>query len=244
MHWKLLTYPEIQALDRATTIPILPVGAVEAHGPHLPLCTDDIISEAMAESACRQLLEHGLRGILLPTWSCNPAGFAREHSGMLHFSTATSRAMLQDLAGNLQAQGWTMLALANSHFDPTHLKSLREALQDLPLAIAFPDLTRGKYARRLSLEFQSGACHAGQYETSVVLARQPQLVKEHRLPEIPHSLVEAIQQGKSTFAEAGGPQAYFGTPALASAEEGLHTIEILGQILVECIMETKKGPAL
>ena len=48
MHWNQLTYPEIEALDRGTTIPILPVGAVEAHGPHLPLGTDDIISEAMA----------------------------------------------------------------------------------------------------------------------------------------------------------------------------------------------------
>lgn len=237
MHWKLLTYPEIQALDRATTIPILPVGAVEAHGPHLPLCTDDIISEAMAESTCRLLQEHGLQGIILPTWSFTPAGFAREFPGTLSFSPAVTLAMFRELGKGLQAMGWARLAIANSHFDPTHLASLQAALQEVPLEIIFPDMTRGKNSRRLGAEFQSGACHAGQYETSIVLAGHSQLVRNHDLPEVPHSLVEAIRQGKSTFAEAGGPEAYFGTPARASAEEGRRTLEELGKILVEAILE-------
>lgn len=243
MHWSQFTYPEIEALDRSTTVPILPVGAVEAHGPHLPLCTDDIISEAMAESACHQLEPHGFQGVILPTWSFNPAGFACDFPGTLHFSAATTAAMLNDLTENLRRQGWGMLAIANSHFDPTHLQSLKTALQSSSISIAFPDMTRGKYARRLTPEFQSGACHAGQYETSIVLARRSELVRpHHNLAEVPHSLVEAIVQGKSSFTEAGGPQAYFGSPALASAEEGRHTIEELGRILVEAILETKKGP--
>ena len=243
MHWKLLTYPQIQALDRNTTVPSLPVGAVEAHGPHLPLGTDDLISEAMAESACRQLPTYGLRGILLPTWSFNPAGFAREFSGTLSFSARLTAQMFQELAHSLKDQGWPMLAVANSHFDPTHLASLKAALCDLPLPVAFPDMTRGKNARRLTEEFQSGACHAGQYETSIVLARQPELVQTHQLPPVPHSLVDAISQGKSTFTEAGGPHAYFGNPAQASPEEGRKTVEELGLILVESILESKKGPA-
>ena len=244
MHWKLLTYPEIQALDRHTSVPILPVGAVEAHGPHLPLCTDDIISETMAESACRQLEQHRLQGIILPTWSFNPAGFAREFPGTLHFSAATTLALFEDLGRNLQRMGWATLAIANSHFDPTHLNSLKAALGHLPLQVVFPDLTRGKNARRLTAEFQSGACHAGQYETSIVLARRPELVKNRELEEVPYSLVEAMVNGKSTFAEAGGPQAYFGAPARATEEEGRQTIEELGRILMEAILEHKKGPAI
>ena len=151
--------------------------------------------------------------------------------------------MFQDLGRNLQAMGWSSLAIANSHFDPTHLDSLKAALRNLSLQVVFPDLTRGKNARRLTAEFQSGACHAGQYETSIVLARQPEVVRSYDLPEVPHSLVEAIAQGKSSFAEAGGPRAYFGTPARASVAEGLQTIEELGRILVEAILEHKKGPA-
>lgn len=238
-----MTYSQMQSLDRSTCIPILPIGAIEAHGPHLPLCTDDIISEGMALEACSQLQQHGLQGLILPTWSFTPAAFAREFSGTLSFSASTTRAMFQDLGHNLR--GWPMLAIANSHFDPEHLTSLRQALSDFPLALAFPDMTRGKNARRLSAEFQSGACHAGQYESSVVLWRSPELVGDCDLPDVPHSLLDAIQQKKSSFAEAGGPKAYFGSPRLATAEEGRQTLEILGRILVESILaEIKKGPVL
>ena len=240
MYWNRLTYTQLQALDRQTTIPILPVGAIEAHGPHLPLCTDDIISEGMAENACTRLQAHGLQGLILPTWSFTPAGFARDFAGTLNFSAATTRAMLRDLSENLK--GWPLLAVANSHFDPTHMKSLHEALQEFPLPVAFPDLTRGKNARRLTQEFQSGACHAGQYEGSIVMAQRPQLVKDHNLPDVPYSLVDAIHNNKSSFAEAGGPHAYFGTPRLATPEEGRETLKTLGQILCEAILEQiKKG---
>jgi creatinine amidohydrolase len=241
MYWNRLTWEQIGALDRQRCIPILPVGAVEAHGPHLPLCTDDIISEAMAESACGQLQQHGLQGVILPTWSFSPAGFAREFPGTFSFSPGLTELMLRELAQALRNQGWSLLAIANSHFDPTHLASLKAALANLPLAVAFPDLTRGKLARRLSAEFQSGACHAGQHETSIVLARRPELVQHQNLPEVPYSLVEAIQQGKSTFSEAGGPQAYFGTPAQASPTEGHQTIQELGLILSESILQQRQA---
>ena len=240
MYWNRQTYTTLEKLDRSTTVLILPVGAIEAHGPHLPVSTDDIISQAMAESACRQLTAHGLNGLILPTWSFTPAGFARDFVGTLSFSPVTSAAMLHDLGENLHRQGWGLLAVANSHFDPGHLKSLTAALENFPLKVAFPDLTRGKNARRLSAEFQSGACHAGQYEGSIVLARHPEWVQSYtELPDVVHSLVEAIGQGKTSFAEAGGPDAYFGTPRLATAEEGQAIIEELGKILVESVLERK-----
>lgn len=241
MYWNQQTYPTLERLDRQATVLILPVGAIEAHGPHLPLSTDDIISQAMAESTCRQLAAHQLQGLILPTWSFTPAGFARDFAGTLSFSPATTAAMLHDLGENLARQGWELLAVANSHFDPGHLSSLKNALQDFPVKVAFPDVTRGKLARRLSAEFQSGACHAGQYESSIVLARFPELVQPlSHLPDVSHSLVEAILQGKANFVEAGGPQAYFGNPRLATPEEGRATIEELGKILLESILENKK----
>lgn len=43
-----MTWPEVEALERDRCVPILPLGAIEAHGPHLPLHTDVIIAEAMA----------------------------------------------------------------------------------------------------------------------------------------------------------------------------------------------------
>jgi creatinine amidohydrolase len=55
------------------------------------------------------------------------------------------------------------------------------------------------------------------------------------LPPNPASLSRAIREGKMEFEEAGGPRAYFGYPAQATAEEGRATIEVLGAILDEAV---------
>ena len=104
--------------------------------------------------------------------------------------------------------------------------------------IVFPDVTRRRLAERLTEEFRSGACHAGQYEGSLVMADDPGSVDEallRTLPPVPISLVEAIAAGKTDFMQAGGLQAYFGRPAAASADEGRATFETLALLLVEAI---------
>ena len=63
------------------------------------------------------------------------------------------------------------------------------------------------------------------------------------LPANPASISRAIRAGKSDFAEAGGPEAYFGDPAAATAEEGRETIEVLGAILEEAVLATIAGIA-
>ena len=87
----------------------------------------------------------------------------------------------------------------------------------------FPDVTRKPHALRLGDEFKSGACHAGRYETSLVLAAEPALVDEATMKGLtanPSSLSVAIKAGKTSFVEAGGPSAYFGWPSEASRAEG------------------------
>ena len=111
--------------------------------------------------------------------------------------------------------------------------------------MAFPNIATKPWALRLSDEFKSGACHAGQFETSIVLAERPDLVRESSraaLAPNPTSLSRAIRDGKRTFEEAGGARAYFGYPASASAEEGRATIEVLGAILDEAVQAERDGP--
>jgi len=153
--------------------------------------------------------------------------------------------LIVDIAGALAQHRVSRLALANSHLDPTHLASLHRAI-DLTnealrpdLQIVFPDITRKPWALRLTDEFKSGACHAGQYETSVVLSERPDLVVEQRrakLPANPSSLSSAIRAGRTTFEQAGGPDAYFGDPAAASADEGRRTVLILGRMIEEAVL--------
>src|SRR6266699_6531059 len=75
-----LTWEEVRDLDRAKAVAILPVGAVEAHGPHLPLATDVIIAETMARAAAARLATHGYDAVLLPPLAYTAAEFAAGRS--------------------------------------------------------------------------------------------------------------------------------------------------------------------
>jgi creatinine amidohydrolase len=240
MRWLELTWTQLRDLDRKRTVPILPVGAVEAHGPHLPLGTDGIIADAMAEAALVPLRVRGFQGVILPPLDFTVARFGAGFPGTLNFQASSVQAVLGDLLEILAYQGFTMLAIANAHLDPEHLASLQAALVDSPLRVAYPQITRRSLAERLTEEFRSGACHAGQYEGSVVLARRPELVQSDvaaSLPDIGASLVDAIRENKRSFGEAGGPEAYFGSPRQATAEEGEETIRTLGEMLAEAVAE-------
>jgi creatinine amidohydrolase len=237
-----MTWEEARDAAGPRTVAILPVGAVEAHGPHLPLETDVIIAQAMARSGADQLARRGVPAVILPPLCYTAAGFAGEFSGTISLRPETVSATVVDIAANLLRQGYRLLAIANAHLDPAHLASLDAAADEIRrtsgMTVAFPNLARRPWATRLSPEFQSGACHAGRFETSIVLAERPQSVRETtraQLPANPASLSRAIREGKQSFADAGGPRAYFGFPADASAAEGQATIETLGAILSDAI---------
>jgi creatinine amidohydrolase len=238
-----MTWKEVAGLDFERAVALLPIGAVEAHGPHLPLATDGILAEAMAGAAAGRLEDRGWTAVALPTFPYTAAPFAQAFPGTLSLRPETVTALLADLARALRVSGFRFLGLANAHLDPAHLGSLHagaEAARAAGLAVAFPDLTRKPWALRLGAEFKSGACHAGCYEGSVVLAARPDLVRNPirlRLPPNPASLSAAIRAGKASFAEAGGPEAYFGDPAAATAAEGEETIAIFGEILAEAVFE-------
>lgn len=239
-----MTWEEVRDLPSRGVAAILPVGALEAHGPHLPLDTDVIIAEAMAEAGGRRLAAEGFEVLLLPPLLYTCAGFAAEFPGTVHVRPGLVKKLLEDVARSLGEQGVEVLALANAHLDPDHVASLRAAAGEIGaegrIAVAYPDLTRRRWAERLTEEFRSGACHAGRFEGSVVMAARPGSVREEvaaALPPNPASLVDAIRDGKSSFREAGGPRAYFGSPADAGAAEGEETIEVLGQILADSVRE-------
>ena len=239
-----LTWTEVRDLDRERLVAILPIGAVEAHGPHLPTSTDRVIALAMAREGARRLAERGRVALLLPPVDYTAASFAAGFPGTVSIAPETVTALVFDVAASLARHGVKTLALANAHLDPTHLRSLHAAVErirkETELAVAFPDVTRKPWASRLTDEFKSGACHAGRYEGSVVLARRPDLVREHRmaaLEPLPVSLSQAIREGRTTFEEIGGEEAYFGDPAAATAEEGEETIAVLGTILAEAVLE-------
>ncbi len=239
------TWTEV-AKAAADLIVILPVGATEAHGPHLPLSTDVIISTAMARRGAELLREAGTLGTVAPALAYTAADFAKGFAGTISIRPETVTALIDDIALGLEAHGVRTLILANAHLDPTHIGSLRAAQQRITvrgrMRALFPDVTRKPWALRLTSEFKSGACHAGQYEGSIVLAERPDLVDDTvrtGLTPNPASLSTAIRAGKESFEAAGGSDAYFGDPAAATADEGRTTIQTLGEIVRDAVLADK-----
>ncbi|MDY7094471.1 MAG: creatininase family protein [Acidobacteriota bacterium] len=244
-----LTWKDVEALDPKGTVLILPVGALEAHGPHLPLGTDVVIAEAMARAGAEKLAEEGILGLRLPSLAYSPAGFAASFPGTVSLGRENYAAQLVQIAASVEAWGLEHLVLANAHFDPGNLGGIYDALKaceerGLRRPI-FPDVTRKPWALQLTDEFKSGACHAGRYEGSIVLAARPDLVRRElaeELPDHPVSLSDAIRAGQRDFRQAGGDQAYFGYPSQATAAEGHETIAVLGEILCQAVLQALGSP--
>lgn len=242
MLWHERTSPALAGLGEGSVVALLPLGAVEAHGPHLPVGTDLWISEAMAREAARRLRAAGVGVVVLPSLAYAPAPFADAISGTLSIRPETLTELVVDVAAALAVRGIEVLALANSHFDPAQVGALRSAAARIDSTgrprVAFPDLTRRALAERLGEEFRSGACHAGRYESSILLAERPDLVDDRARAALvarPVSLSAAIRSGARSFAEAGLAEAWCGDPAAATAEEGRLLVGVLGEILAESV---------
>jgi creatinine amidohydrolase len=223
-------------------VAVLPLGAVEAHGPHLPVGTDVWIAEAMAREGARLLAAAGVEVLVLPSIAYAPAPFADGFAGTLSIRPETLTELIVDLAAALGRRGVATLALANAHFDPAQVGALRAAVERIrergAPRVVFPDVTRRALAARLGDEFRSGAAHAGRYETSILLAERPDLVDDaarRALAAVPVSLSDAIRAGRADFAAAGLDAAYCGDPAAASAAEGRALVAELGRILAEAV---------
>jgi creatinine amidohydrolase len=235
------TSDEVSALARAGAVTILPVGAIEVHGPHLPLATDCLIAEETARRAAGKLLRAGVPAAIGPTLAFTVTEYGREHAGTVSLRAETALGLVHAALDALRRAGFRAAAIANGHLEPAHLEVLERAVSEATsdaFRVRFPNYCRKPLALRLSDEFKRGACHAGRYETSLLLASHPALVRtdlSRSLPPNEVSLSRAMKDGARTFRNAGGPRAYFGDPAAASAAEGEALYEILSDFVVEAL---------
>jgi creatinine amidohydrolase len=228
-----LTSTRLEALRERRPIALWPVGAVEPHGPHAPLGTDTLISVGMCERAAARLDDPP--AVVLPALAFGVTRYGVAFAGAIGISEATLRAVVLDVATALDRQGFRRLVIVNNHFEPEQVATLRAAAADA--GALYLDLVRSRNAQRLTDEFRRGSCHAGRYETSLVLADAPQLV-DPEVADLPANEVDmpaAIAAGRTDFVAMGMERAYCGAPAEASAEEGRATFETLTDMLVELV---------
>ncbi len=240
-----LRYPEVEALlqRECPSVALIPVGSTEAHGPHLPLKTDSLISAAMATAAADVLATKGYEAVVFPTLHYAVTDWAGTFAGSVSISAETSTRLMLETCLAAHSMGFDRVAMMSGHLEPGHVKTMREVVRRFSEAtgqqLVFPDKTRRKNAERLTAEFRSGSCHAGQYETSLVLATRPELVRRDIAEELPEHIVPMhikIREGAQNFLECGMDRAYCGNPAGASVDEGTRTIAVLAELVVDAVV--------
>lgn len=245
-----MPYPAVERLLAAPerSVAILPAGSVEAHGPHLPLDTDTLISTEIAKAAADKLAAAGYIAVRFPALAYGVTDWALGFAGTTSIAANVIEGLVLQACLGAHAAGFDRIVLTNAHLEPGHIATLRtvakkfEAETGRPLL--FVDKTRRRQAQRLTAEFQSGSCHAGQYETSLILAIAPELVDRDAaaaLPAVTVALHEKIAAGAQNFAECGLDQAYCGDPAAASAEEGRASLDVLSDMVLEAVSASFDG---
>ena len=243
IHFANLAYPDAELLVDAEprTVLLLPLGATEPHGPHAPLATDTVISLGICERAAVRLEgDSSVRALVLPPLPYGVTRYGAAFTGAITIAEETLRALVVGICASLAAQGFPRVVLVNSHFEPDQVRALREATLELGGGVRLLDLTRRTNAQRLTSEFRAGSCHAGRYETSLVLAEAPELVRRERMALLEAKMVDmpaAIADGRTDFLAMGMDSAYCGSPADATALEGEETFATLAEMVVELVRE-------
>jgi creatinine amidohydrolase len=226
---------------KRAVVALVPVGSTEPHGPHLGLGTDVVISAAACVRAAELFERKGpLTAVIAPAISYGVTECAAGFPGAVSVPGEVLTAYVAAVCDGLVAQGLRHVCLVNNHLEPAHDAAIRAVLagREGKVSVACP-LTK-KWARTLSEEFKSGACHAGQYETSIVMAAAPELVDDavrQALAPVPISLSKQLAAGVTTFVGMGMELAYAGDPKAASIEEGERMIQRLAEMVVGEVRE-------
>ncbi|MCU1405531.1 MAG: hypothetical protein JWQ43_1834 [Glaciihabitans sp.] len=213
-------WPDVASrLVSAQGVAFLPFGALEQHGPHLPLGTDTLTADAVARS-----LADALGGVLLPpihygdTW--NNAGYP----GTVSISAATVTALSTDIGRSLAASGTRALVIVNGDWgNQLPLYTAARILADdgiLPcIVLNYPGMDEKIAEVRESKPAAPGLNHAEEIETSIMLALHPADVHTDRY-EACYPVFPADFGVRPMQLDPFSPSGVFGDPASASADKG------------------------
>ncbi len=235
------------------SVVLLPLGSVEPHGPHLPLATDRLLSEMNALRAAQALHTHHVNAWIAPALAYGVTEYAQGFCGAISLSQSLYENLLIEISEQYLKAGFKLVCWINHHLEPKQLAAIKEAqtrmnAQAPHKRVIAPAVVSRRWGRALGQEFKSGACHAGEYESSMILNSHPHLVQQElaqTLPELEISLSEAIQKGRAGFVDIGMEQAYTGSPATACAKEGerlyqAHTNMVVTEILENLGLEIEQ----
>lgn len=226
---------DIKEKIQDSKIAILPVGAVEAHGPHLPLGTDNILAERLSAK-----LAERVNGLVLPTLPYGQVWSLKNFPGSINISNESMISFLTDIGESLYRQGITTFAMVNGHLgNGTALKEAARALyESCPNMRVFyffyPGMTKAAAEVRETKSAHNTYFHACEIETSYMLYLAPEYVKmERAITDIPN--IPAHADVTPTPWEEFTETAVLGDAKLATAEKGKYIIDIALENMVNLV---------
>ncbi|HEX7040966.1 MAG TPA: creatininase family protein [Trueperaceae bacterium] len=242
-----LTRDEVAA-RAADAVLVVPTAAVEQHGPHLPLGTDALIGEAVAREALSRV-EDADRFVLAPVL---PYGSSHHHLAYaaLSLGSGSFLAAVADLLRSAVSSGFRRVYVLNSHGG--NVEGVRQAARDVALtreavigSCSYWDVSRAAIAEAGTVAAGLVPGHAGQFETSLMLAIAPELVRLDRLPRGDHAgPLAAGVSAEGSAIEAHGDwtrmDGFTDVPASPSAETGRALLRVIGERVADALAEFRR----
>ena len=242
---------------------ILPLGAIEQHGPHLPLLVDWLGAEALARHVAPHLARAGYRVVLAPALPYGASPLAERWPGTVSLRSATLRRVIVEVIAGLARHGFRRFVLASYQADPGHIRALADAKRTLarsgrrlrilfagfsPEAASLAAMLDPRVRRLSRSPHPEREWHAGELETALVLALRPDLVRRAVARRLPPAWVDvraALGKGARRFEQiAPGGLGYFGWPAAARAATARRALALRGRLMARQILrELGHGPA-
>jgi len=253
-YWSEYTSEAFSRLERDKIVAVLPVGAIEQHGPHLPLAVDAAIVDGMVKETIARLPDES-KALFLPTQAI---GKSNEHSlypGTLTFSAETLIRMWCEIGACVAASCVRKMSLLNSHGDQITVmdivaRELRIKHNLMVFSINWFGLgmPEGVYSEH---DLKHGI-HAGDMETSVMLEFHPNLVDMSKAQNF-RTLTETLASDYKHLSLSGGAKPAWqvqdinahgaaGDASIATAEKGRKTIDFAAERLVEVLAEIERAP--
>jgi creatinine amidohydrolase len=243
-----LTWPEARRLARGRrSVVIVPLGAIEQHGPHLPVAVDWLGAEELAQRIAPHLARRGWRPVLAPSLPYGASPLAATWSGTVSLSVATTSRLVVEIVRGLARHGFRRFVLTNYQADPGHLRAIararralaRDRVQVLVAGFAPPDgrpnpMLDPRVHALLRSPRPEREWHAGELETAMMLAAAPALVRRRLVRRLPPAWVDwagALRRGARTFEAMGSRRGYFGWPAAARAATGRRAMALRGRLI-------------
>jgi creatinine amidohydrolase len=247
-----LTWTEIQSMpDKENTVIIQPLGAIEQHGPHLPLIVDAAISEAVAGKTLAKL-DTNIPAYALPTLYYGKSNEHCHFPGTIALSAQTLLAVICEMADSIYRAGFRKLVLLNAHGGQPQVmeiaaRDIHQKYQDFSIFPLFVWRVPNIAAQLLTPKELELGIHAGDAETSLLLSILPEQVKmERAVCEYPQGLpTDSLlsMEGNLPFAWLTGEltvSGVLGDATAATKEKGDILLESLSDAWVKVIEDVCK----